>query len=239
MARRLVSAGSDGPRRGVRLGWAVIVLLPVVFAACTAPPLNQKRFISFGAQPSDLFTGSTVFEETYNPGGTCGLQTSGLLVVVPPAEMKVGFDHFYDPGTNPLPCEVTRDFFFRGAVKFRLTAIQKLPRKLVTRAILNFVVRASVLRLPNGQTRTTASCVDEVLVANVDPTGVKGPTPGSGIAVHGPGADVTAVVQAWVSGSQPNFGFVLKGRDEGTPKDNAACFSFVRNVTLDVEVLVP
>jgi hypothetical protein len=78
-------------------------------------------------------------------------------------------------------------------------------------------------------------------MAEENPPDFHGLTPGTRIAGGTVGRNlvfVSTAVQSCITGTSPNFGFVLVGNDEGFPRDNAACRSQVNAFTLTVTALV-
>ena len=179
-----------------------------------------------------------------------------------------GYDHYFDEGTKPLPCQERANDFWRGGIWFDLSEIRKLPGVLVTSASLHFRPVENVTRMSDGKPFPgTKYCANELLVASVDwRKGYKGlppggpfkslsQQPGKGVVCDLGGGlgglfycsvEVGPVVNNWVTGKEDDFGFVIKGEDEAfTTEDNAACwtrydnFELVVNYKYDTHLIFP
>jgi hypothetical protein len=159
--------------------------------------------------------------------------------------LAVGYIHFFDSGSDPLPCSSQGDEFYRGGVGFDSAAINTFIKGHgLSSATLTF-------RQDNG----TQSCIDHIGV-NSDPawdtlvpgaTDVlpEGPpdivpkmTPASGGGFLGQ-ADVSAALRfslLFNGGTvNPHLHFVFVGADEDIyAQDNVACDSTVSSLALQL-----
>ena len=106
---------------------------------------------------------------TYWP---CGLPTHGIGVTGSRGEgdLVAGYDHYFDAGTKPLPCQERLNHFYRGGVWFDLSEIRsKLPGVFVTSASLHFRKVESETKMDDGNPFPgTKYCANELLVASAD-----------------------------------------------------------------------
>jgi hypothetical protein len=107
---------------------------------------------------------------TYWPCG--GYPTHGIGVTGPRGEgdLIAGYDHYFDAGTKPFPCQERLNHFYRGGVWFDLSEIRsKLPGVFVTSASLHFRKVESETRMDDGKPFPgTKYCANELLVASAD-----------------------------------------------------------------------
>jgi hypothetical protein len=223
---------------------AFLLLVPLLLAACApSAPFRFRATYSLSAAASDVSVWFHWEQDGTNPLGTCGVNVVGVgLPPISAGSTLVGFSNYYDPGTNPFPCRLSSDEVYRGAVRFDLSAIQKLKPDFVESANLNYVVSQSVFCSSAGGRCVTdrRNCVAEALVGTVDLRGkthVPGDLPPGESYRFGPSGDVTSVVREWINGTRPNFGFVLKGADESYGTNNSECQSILTGFTLTVKVL--
>ena len=161
-------------------------------------------------------------------------------------QLLVGFEDFWDSGTEPFPCYEKIDHAYRTAMKWDLGA---LSGKKIWKATLSFTNQKTV-----ASVTAPATCLSEILYGTSDWTSATDlmsgdsyrdlPT-GTGVNVNNASVkitnstsyelDVTDVVRAWLDGSRPNWGFVFRGAREDYAKDNDQCGSFYGNVTLGVD----
>lgn len=90
--------------------------------------------VSAASSGQDVITKHSVFTmvklhaSTSNPGGMC-LEKYGTGVasedLPQPGQVVVGFNNFFDPGTQPFPCQAQVNNHFRGYVKFASSKIVK------------------------------------------------------------------------------------------------------------------
>jgi len=164
--------------------------------------------------------------------------------IIGPLEVVAGYDHYFDGGTPPLPCQERINNIYRGSVWFDLSEIRsKLPGVFVKNALLHFRPIENGIRDSNGDPFIgNKFCGDELLVASVDwrkgftgdlPPGAPFKSlsvePGKSEVICGLGGcsiEVGPVVNNWVTGKEDDFGFIIKGEDEApTTEDNARCWT--------------
>jgi hypothetical protein len=150
-------------------------------------------------------------------------------------EIAVGYQHFYDPGTDPLPCSHTVDAFFRGAVRFDLS---DFTNNRFIGAKLTFRVKESArhydvggLNVGESGTWSAAAAMDRAT-----DNWLIWPAPSDHDYINGDGSqhfvspehpddpeislDVSGMVRDWLRAATPNYGFVFYGKDEGYPENN-------------------
>jgi hypothetical protein len=125
-------------------------------------------------------------------------------------EVKVGFDDFFRPGTDPFPCDDIRNAIFRGGVRFDLSQFDE-----IVSANLLFDTARSISRTGGGPiinetppishattlAMATQAFTSQMLADN------------EVILPGGPSINIGVTSQArdWVSKSRNNFGFVIFG----------------------------
>lgn len=182
----------------------------------------------------------------------CGLSSRGTGGFPPgEGEVIVGYDHFFDAGTKPAPCQERIDHVYRGTVRFDLSEIiSKAPKfhVYVSSARLNFRKKDGEMKGSDGENLRGGGCADALLVASADWTkGTKSDVliPGAPYkslagsevtcGLGGCGIEVGPIVNNWVTGKEDNYGFVLKGENEEPHiEDNAACWSRYGDFSLSV-----
>jgi len=177
------------------------------------------------------------------------LYTRGLGPSFAPSgqQILVGFENFWDAGTQPVACYEKIDHAYRTAIKFDMGP---LAGKSIWKATLSFMNQKT-----NANAAAPATCLSEMMYGINDWSGstdlIQGesyrdfPT-GTNVNVNNPSVkianstnyqiDVSDAVRAWVLGSRPNFGFVFRGPNEGYARNNDQCGSFFGNVSLSVQV---
>ena len=148
-----------------------------------------------------------------------------------PGEIAVGFDHYYDPGTDPLPCDAQSATYYRGAVEFdwnRVNSFISADGGHFGSAVLQF-----------QQDTGTQLCIDHISVRS-DPWENPGDLPDDGLALYPtttqlPGGgftdevDVTAAIALSAGlggGVAPHLHFVYAGSNEDlNAQDNNRCDS--------------
>lgn len=175
--------------------------------------------------------------DTYWP---CSVESGGLAGEQPnPGEAIVGYDHFYDAGTQPFPCSKKLTHIYRAAMQFDLSKVaEHSPGVYVDQASLSFD------RVPDPN--HGRECDDTLIIPTLDwqVPGAKLPdgafyrtVPHSGTSSCGLGGcsiEVTSIVRNWVNGTEPRFGLVLKGEDDSFPEDNNRCVNRYRDLKLTI-----
>jgi hypothetical protein len=162
----------------------------------------------------------------------------------------VGYDHHYDPGSQPFPCTDTNDYFYRGGVRFEMSqAHDYMETHGVKSAALDF-----------SPTLGPIDCLGRVGFDNTDWdkwSSIPAVLPSSNINLPAPvhkgtlidgtevySVDLTSFFNATVQvpGKAPHpqwesfwtspIHFVLIGTDEGNPDNNDACTAEFGNFDL-------
>lgn len=210
--------------------------------------------------PTDI--GSRVaIVENRNNAPWCGLNRRGLgSPVTQPneGEFIAGFNNFYDPGTDPIPCDHQISLIYAGVVRFDLSDIQN---KIIVSAILrldrrdtNVPVRTE-RRLPSGGVEDLHQCFTLIEISTefatghaeglssnpnmtIDSVPIRGTVEmDNGTGIVGTSRDVTAAVQEWALGRRPNNGFAFKPRPADVAKNNNSCTGYYFNPRLEVTIL--
>lgn len=174
--------------------------------------------------------------------------------IAPPdtGEFTAGFSNHVRPGAS---CNTEISFGFEGAVDFDLSSLRNT---VVTRATLHLDRRNT--NLPVNVTRTVPAGVihDDSCMLNLEvateawtpgladgsiasrPAGAEG-TAGfeQQNSISGGGSGVQWMVQQWVLGRLPNFGFVLRPQPGAVAKNENTCTGYWFNPRLEVTVLRP
>jgi hypothetical protein len=189
-------------------------------------------------QPSNLMTSNHGYWANNDGPPYCGSHTNGLGPEQPnPGQILVGYDRYWDPGTQPFPCWETSDHVYRGAVKFDPTPwLHDLiePNKFLITAKLRFDVSYEDWGCP-----ATA----DLLQANVDWTGgTPDLIPGDEMFSvpitdqHTNEVDVSMAVRRWLAYNDAgDNGFVFRQSDETYPQQNATCIGHVSKLALDLQ----
>jgi len=152
-------------------------------------------------------------------------------------QIMVGFDDFFNPGSDPFPCDDIRAAIFRGGVAFDVSQFDS-----IVGANLLFDTASSIDRsggqttgqIPGKSFATTIGVGTKVFSSGMPDDTEASLPPGSSIDVG-----VSSQVSDWVSKTRPNFGFILWGprgpADPSNPsKDNDAQVSFYTNFRLRI-----
>lgn len=171
-----------------------------------------------------------------------------------PDEVVAGFERVYQ--ANPA---MNLQDFYRGAVRFNLDTIAKLPSKVIDKAILHFNIHQSYVSSADGteaQFPNRTSCAGALFVAGGDwaklitPEGYAvTPLPTDTLiarlpnvpdqSLGGMSVDVTDAARNWLVYPGENFGVVLQGTDENvTMGQNNACATRYGDFTLEVHYTV-
>lgn len=153
-----------------------------------------------------------------------------------PRQIIVGFDNFFEAGSDPFPCDDIRAVVFRGAVPFDVTQFDSV----VTVELL-FDAQSSIVRNSGGTAGTIPG------VSHATTLGVATP-PLTGQLLFDndaslPGGSsfnigVSGQVRDWIGG-KPNLGFVLAGptglvNPSNPPENNDAKVTWYGNFRLRV-----
>jgi hypothetical protein len=169
-----------------------------------------------------------------------------------PDEIVVGFE-------RSSQADPARDIqhFYRGGIRFDLSALSSLKSKVINKATLNFKVIQSYVRSADGTPApfpNTVSCATElysgtdewITLVGTDGYTFKAALPVNALihtldrtALGGFHIDVTDAARQWIVSVDQNTGVVLKGGDErDTPGRNDACATRYNGITLDVQYTV-
>ena len=231
---------------------AATVRDPIAASATTTETVEETVELS----PSDLKTWEA--GDYKYPSNTvywpCGLVSTGVGGVRPEeGEMIVGYDHYFNSGTQPTPCQEKLDHVYRGTVRFDLRGIiSKAPKfhVYVSSAKLNYRKKESLQKYGGGEPMTGRECVATLLTASADWTKetksdvlipgilyktLAGSVSDSICGLGGCSIEVGPMVNNWVTGKEDNNGFVIRGENEGLlEEDNAACRTSYDKFSLSV-----
>jgi len=156
-------------------------------------------------------------------------------------EVLVGFDDFFNPGTDPFPCKNLRDDVFRGAVLFDVSQFDSIATADLLFNVDGTVDRQGGQNLgqsPIQSAATTLGVATEAFSSFMrDDNEVPLPPTGPSIDVN-----VSSQVRDWIGNVHPNFGFVLGGPRPAIPQpppsnvaeDNDAQASFYSGFKLHI-----
>lgn len=189
--------GAGSARLSARISLVAIILL----SACAPlkeielrPQLVRTGVSGFGVSEGVCFSTGSAPPLSFHAG---------------PGEAMVGFDDYYDPGTNPFPCSTSRMATYRSVVVFDLSQFDQ-----VVSGDLMFNLASSATR-ENGATIRSTPGINSVATA-LGP-GMESPfnnaLPYDYGGDLGPGrtqkASVDTALSDWTTHVRPNFGFVL------------------------------
>jgi hypothetical protein len=149
----------------------------------------------------------------------------------------VGFDDFFDPGSDPYPCDDIRAVNFQAGILFDVSQFDS-----IVTADLLFDTVDSVVRT-GGETIGTTTPTSHATTLGVGTQAFTSALPFDNDALlpAGPNLNigVTSQVRDWVDGTRSNFGFVVAGprgpiSKSSPPKDNDAKVSWYSNFRLRV-----
>ena len=210
------------------------LLAALVNSACDG--CNNVTIKTIDLDPVDRRTGTTGFSGSM---GVCFSQGSPPPSPFSPGsgQILVGFDDFFEPGTDPFPCNDIRVANFRGGVKFDLSRF-----KVITTASLRFNAQRSVSR-QNGETTSQSppASVATRLGLSTGPFTSAMPDDDEVTLPSTPNIDigVTSQVRHWMDNDHPNHGFVIWGPREppshsSPPEDNNAKLTWYGDIVLRV-----
>jgi hypothetical protein len=240
-------------RRGLGLGLAAAVASLLVL--CAAAPASDVTI-----RGPKIFT-TVVLDYDANEPGYCGTRTGGQhhSFVPGPGGVLVGYDNFYDSGTDPLPCWEKIDHAYRGYVRFKtewLAKYKRGDRVGFTNAYLVFnIVRGERVEGTTAFERAFWSAARSLGVLTSKwpssgedgrhlqrgaftpatfsrnlPTGTK--PGGARVGRQSFKVGVTPLVTDWICGKRANNGFVLKGLNESYAENSDLYLSEYANFRL-------
>lgn len=237
---RFSRRGAGTRVRGFATLAALAVGLPLLLTACAAPielPL-RSRTVTLAPSSFDTQWYNDVYLSYFGP---CTFLNFGAADA-PAGQIMVGYiNDERDVDSGPFYCYRKNDYAYRAGVVFDIRPIQALNRKVVQSATIGWRIRTALVKSGSGATRGIASgpdatnCVGKLLesTTNITKRGKFLP----GIDYRGGSGDVTSLVTSWIVNGNPNYGFVLVGKDEGYSRDNAACLNTISNITLTITYL--
>jgi hypothetical protein len=225
--------------------WQTIASLGLLLTTSCDP---KKKFdtrvgqVSLEASAQPVITTSQSYPAN-TTAWPCPLNSRGTAPETPsPGFQSVGYEHRFDAGTPPAPCQWRLNHVHRLVAAFDLSSI---PQDAAT-----VHVDSAKLSFDKRHAAGDHECADKLLAVSGP-----GPEPGSSIRpasddkwetavprLDGPACssgrctmDVTGQVSDWVRKVVPNQGFVLRGEDERlNANDNVSCRNEYGNFRLDV-----
>jgi hypothetical protein len=158
------------------------------------------------------------------------------------ASMRVGFENSYDKKF----CEKRYvGHAFRGFLKFDLSQVKG---KLVKAKLL--LTRKSTKRSEGNSASNAGSCAGSISIMDEPISGFSAKahlydkipqSKGTTANVKYDGAknieiDVTSVVQEWLDGKKPNYGFMFIGPNESYNRNNDCCVTIYNPIVLSIEM---
>jgi hypothetical protein len=188
----------------------------------------------------------TTTSESYPANRTawpCPLEDRGTAPDAPAKGFQyVGYEHNFDDGTPPMPCQWRLNHVHRLVALFDLKSIPPASQSVI--------VDSAKLSFDKRRGAGDHECEDKILA-------VAGPGPEPGLSIRPASddkwetsvarldkpecvgsrctVDVKGQVNDWALGITPNQGFVLRGEDERlNANDNVSCRNEYANFRLDV-----
>jgi hypothetical protein len=185
--------------------------------------------------PSIMTTSAHTSVEDNSDSIYCGPDPRGLGSLEPaPGEALVGYDRYWDGGSDPFPCWLKDDHAYRAAVEFDLARLNAMPRKLVLNATLKF--HSTCFPCPLSAGLLTANSPWESGASDLIPGDLYRDDFGYGSTNNS--LDVTQQVNRWLAFPESNHGFVLAQGTEDYPKyHNETVLAHLTNVSLQITVL--
>lgn len=210
-----------------------VVLMSFLIQGCDGCP----RLKTIDLPPANFVTSFSGFAGSFGFCTSAGHIPNTAFWPPPSGQVQVGFDDYYQPGTNPFPCDDIRNLDFRAGVLFDLSQFDS-----VGVATLIFDTAGSVDR-SGGETigqNPPKSWATNLGLASVP---FKKGLPDDNEVSLGPGPTlqigVTDQVRDCVNHARPNNGFVISGPNAPASsgsrrEDNDAKISWYRNFILRV-----
>ena len=223
--------------------WLTIVSLGLMLTtACDPKKETRTGNVSLVGTAHPFTTTSTSYPAN-TTAWPCPFDSRGTAPAPPaPGFQSVGYEHAFDRGTRPFPCQWRVNHVHRLVTIFDLSSIPHHKTDVF--------IKSAKLSFDKRHTAGDHECADLAL-AVVGP----GPEPGTSIrpasndkwetkipllpSGNCPGGrctvDVAGQVNDWIRGVMSNQGFVLRGEDERlNANDNVSCRNEYANFRLDV-----
>ena len=204
-----------------------------------------KLSLQASAQPFATGSHSYPANTTYWP---CPFNPRATGADTPtPGFQSVGYEHAFEAGTPPAPCQWRLNHVHRLVALFDLSPFER--EGLIPKNATALMVDSAILRFDKRHAAGARECTDRIL-------SVSGPGPEPGSAIRPASSDkwdtevpklgscpggrcevnVTGQVNDWVRKVvTPNQGFLFRGEDERlNANDNVSCRNEYANFQLDV-----
>ncbi len=181
---------------------AFIGLILMLHGCEGCPPVTLK---TLEIRPANMATGTSGMAGSFGDCFSAGEVPPGPPFGNGPGEVKVGFDDFYRPGTEPFPCNDIRNAIFRAGVRFDLSQFDVI----VTADLLFDTIRSMTRtgnEFPPVSHATTLAVATQAFTSHMLADNEAFLPGGPSINIG-----VTSQVRDWVSNNRPNFGFVIAG----------------------------
>jgi hypothetical protein len=228
--------------------WLVAVLLPFLLGGCPLNPPIMVKTITLNptvVNPSTWYwTSSNSWCDVPLPGQGLWLEGTGPEPVGP-GEAYSGYEDIYESGPPPFGCVFQQQRLYRGQVQFDLSQFSS-----VSVAVLTFNVDSSISEnggvhndLPPNGYATTLGMSTGLTDAGSGPFYWYYDNDASlsctgGIIKPNCSLAVGSQVSQWVTGSHPNFGFIIAGPilnfGNSLPSDNNGQVSWYSGFQLQV-----
>lgn len=215
----------------------LILVITILISSC------GKKLVTTTLSPSEIFQGEDGDEDNsdavycigLNKMGTC--EDNSVESIGQGAPVTVGFQNFYDPGTEPAPCWEWVDCIWRAYVKFDFNA---LPSKDIVSGRL--IWKSGVHQHIEGIASNISECKIALYTASQQWSKYKitGEKIADVVVSSALAAPNTVTVNAkilldWAKGLQPNYGFFFVGPNEQLKaKDKESCYAELSDIKLEV-----
>jgi hypothetical protein len=225
------------PGKSLLLG--ALAFLSILFFQGCNPPVTLKTIdlTPSGAPPIDSVNSGGSGSE-----GFCfGTQNIPPEPLSPgPNEVMVGFDDFFNPGTDPFPCKSVRASVFRGGVVFDLSQFDSIVAANLLFNVDNSLDRSggeATGQSPPQSVATTLGMGTQAFSRTM-PDDNEATLPSTTPSID---VGVSTQVRQWISHSHTNFGFVIGGPrpalpdpPQNPPEDNDAQMSWYSGFKLRI-----
>jgi hypothetical protein len=214
----------------------------VALAACVAGCNTPWYFRIDELHPSSV---GTIRPNAVGAHGTCFSMPDvpSFDVSAEAGQGIVGFHHFHDPGTSPLPCASFRVTLPRAHATFPLDKYDSILVAYLLFDTLRSIDRdatATYSQIPGVSYGTrVGAAVPHDNIPILDPIPV-------GWRMHPVTVNVTPLVNDWITNARPNAGFIVANSEDlrrmlydEAPHDNNAQLSWYGNFRLQILYNVP